>query len=393
MVVPLVYSATSFLILMSETHKKAETNDGGHPDSEAPKPDDALYAHRTRFHEGATHIVEDGDFVFVGDEDFGGRRQKKALPGHHHTDTQGRMTHTAIVRTDLRKEADAMNVNLERLAVETPEAVFGKEWNEAFATRKEIESGEIVLHCGCMDERVPDAGGLKLGTAGSGVLMTNLDAEEFKTSDTEAIYAFLSDPRSGDANFSAMVASIKSMLGENGKVKVSDHGGCGAAGICTKLFKDRHGIELDAKRVAKAGAARLHSALGLPGAALHTDYESGDIPMDGDPHTHDAHGLLIDTTGRMRLDGLGKKLRMLKLSGISLLKDADDEVQNGYLQTELSAGTGIIAGDHGVGLENSPILVVLDPSVPNARRIVESRYDLAAQKGRAIYFVESPDPS
>lgn len=294
-------------------------------------------------------------------------------------------------RAEIRSRALKMNENLNRLAHGvSSEEVFGNEWKDAFASTEEIASGKTVIHCGCMDERVPDAeGGLKIGTAGAGILMTQFDHPRFKSDDPEEIYAFLADPESGNAVFLAFVQSLKEQQAQGAKIVVSDHGGCGAAGLFCVRFKH---VKLDPARCAKAAALRLHRALGLPGEPLHCDYGEADIPMNGDEHFHDAHCAIIDTTGRLRADVLRKKLRGLKHSSISFLKDSKNEEQNTYLRDELAIGLQkIIGGDHGVGLLDAPILVITDPSDPSSREKAVERCALADEKQRKIYFVDAPE--
>ncbi len=325
--------------------------------------------------------------VFVGDSEFGGRKDTKTLLSYATADKED---HMHDIRESLARQADDMNNNLDRLSRgEKAETVLGKGWKNAFVSREGIENGTVVLHCGCMDERVPDTdGGLKIGTAGSGILMTRFDDTRFQGKSAKEIYAFLADPTSGDGNFAALVSSLKAMQAKGAKIVVSDHGGCGAAGMFCARFE---GKNLDPAKAAKAAATRLQRALGLSGGAKHTDYGGdADIPMNGDSHVHDAHCLVIDATGRFRADAVKDTLRGLKLSGITMLPDADSEEQNGYLRTELAAGTGIIAGAHGVGIKEAPIVVILDPADPKSRDTVERRYQLSSLRGRKIHYVTAP---
>lgn len=294
-------------------------------------------------------------------------------------------------RAKIRSKALKMNENLDRLAHGAAlEEVFGDEWQDAFAATYAIVSGKIVLHCGCVDERVPDTeGGLKIGTAGAGILMTQFDHSRFRSDDPEEIYAFLADPESGNAVFRAFVQSLKEQQAQGAKIVVSDHGGCGAAGVFCVWFKR---VKLDPARCAKAAALRLHRALGLPGEPLHGDYGEANIPMNGDEHIHDAHCAIIDMTGRFRADVLRNKLRGLKHSGAAFLKDSNDNGQNAYLREELSIGLQKIIGeDHGVGLLDAPILVITDPSDPSSREKAVERFALADEKQRKIYFAKAPD--
>ncbi len=338
-----------------------------------------------RVHTG--NVLEQNDQrVFIGDGEFGKRKDAKPLHWDETADREGDMHDT---RELLAHRAEKMNNNLDRLSQRKDAvSVLGEGWNAAFPSREEIENGTVVLHCGCMDERVPDTeGGLKIGTAGSGILMTRFDDPRFEGKKAEDIYAFLADPASGDGNFAALVSSLRAMQAKGATINVSDHGGCGAAGMFCARFE---GKDLDPAKAARAAATRLQRALGLQGMPSHTDYGDADIPMNGDPHVHDAHCLIIDATGRFRADAVKDTLRGLKLSGMTMLPDAESDEQNGYLRTELAAGTGIIAGSHGVGLKNAPIVVILDPADPRSRETVQKRYDLAAQGDRRIHYVTAP---
>lgn len=293
-------------------------------------------------------------------------------------------------QTSIRKEfaakAAAMNENLDRLASgTTPAEVFGEEWNHAFVDPEAVRTGTVVLHCGCMDERVPDTdGGLKVGTAGSGILMTRFDDPICKGNDPEAMYEFLASPKSGNSVFQAFVASLRKT---GGTCKVSDHGGCGAAKLfCAAL----EGKGLNPDRAAKAAAVRLNRALGLGDHPLHSNFGESDIAMNGNADVHDAHCLIIDATGHFRADAVSSTLRGLKLSGAPLLTEADNEEQNGYLRTELDRGSEIIAGPHGVGIKAPPVLVVLDPRKPESRWVIEKRYHFNRLGDRKIYFAEAP---
>ncbi len=299
-------------------------------------------------------------------------------------------TSLPMSREELHTQALAMNANLDRLHKgATPEEVFGKEWNEAFVSQEDIDSGKVTLHCGCMDERVPDMeNGLKIGTAGSGILMTNFGHPRFQTDDVEEIYEFLADPESGDANFWAFIQSLKEQQKAGATIVVSDHAGCGAAVIFCDRFPEK---KLDAAICAKKAALRLKRALGLAGEPLHSGYDKEDLPkMNRDPVNHDAHCLVIDTTNRFRADTVNEKLRGLKLSGISFLKDANNEEQNGYLRVEVEKGSEIIAGIHGTGIKDAPLLVITDPADPNSKKTAEERYALSRHEGRKIYFIEAP---
>ena len=105
--------------------------------------------------------------------------------------------------------------------------------------------------------------------------------------------------------------------------------------------------------------------------------------MNGDAEIHDAYCLVIDATGRINLDTLG--IRGLHLSTTTLVSGdgADD-----YLQTEVGAGLGIIAGHHGVGLQDAPVLLVGDPDGESADDLEGRLGPILA--GRTVIKITAP---
>lgn len=226
-------------------------------------------------------------------------------------------------------------------------------FSTAFLTDKELMSGKVTVCVCCMDERVP---GPKIGVAGAAVLMTDISSiqEKVKTMSDEEIYAWLSDPASGDKDFRSYVAHLLKL---GWKYSVADHAGCGAVGIFCAKFKELTGHTLKPERVAAAAAKRLHIALGLEGEHQTADYSKKKINMDGHPEIHDGYCVIIDGTGRLNTANLPVR---------GLLISARHAPSIEYFRVEAGAAKGILSGSHGLGnsLPRVPYLLIGDPDNP-----------------------------
>ncbi len=251
------------------------------------------------------------------------------------------------------------------------EKVFGNSLKQSFVDSEKLANGEAKICVGCMDERVPSPeGGMKLGVAGSGVLMTKIpEPDQLRSMTGEQIYAYLEDVTSGDENFWKLVASLQEKIAGGADITVSSHEGCGAVGIfCGNLEKALaeagNPLTLDRQRVADAAAARLHAALKLSGSHRKANFsKKADIPMDGDHHMHDAFAMVLDFSGRNNGQltvRIGKRTQPLRSLFISGRFSPDWE----YLKMEVKAGLGILAGGHAAGIEEAPVLIIADPSHP-----------------------------
>lgn len=269
-----------------------------------------------------------------------------------------------------------------RLETETPEHVFTTAWPLAFASKEYLKAGLAPVHIGCMDEGVPaPEGGVKIGVAGSGVLMTDLDALEGMNA--EQIYAWLEDPESGDATFRAFVAQIQSQYPDLSNMTVSEHEGCGAVGIFCDMVKAKYPtLVLERTRVATAAAKRLHTALGLKGGHQRVGFGEQGIRMKREPDIHDAYVEVIDGTGRF--DPSKLDMRALLLSGARFLPETDT-----YLGAEVAAGHGIIKGGHGLGID-APVLVIGDPDNPACSAEMLQRRYASKLNGRRVIVVTAP---
>lgn len=271
------------------------------------------------------------------------------------------MTLQEATWTAVRNQHDA----LLSLNTDDPRATFGESYEKSFIPAEALKEAACVC-IGCMDGRVPSPeNGMKLGVAGSGVLMTKMPhAELLKTMTASAFCEYLSDAISGDERFLTFVRTLHSTFSSPEHLTVSDHEGCGAVdyfcAIAEAAFKEAgNPLSLPRKQVGRAAAKRLHTILSLQGEPQSAGYaEDNDIQMNGMPEIHDEFAIVIDLTGRyngglaleMPNSNEAKPLRALLLT-------ARYSPSWEYLEAEIRKGREIIAGAYGIGID-PPVLII-----------------------------------
>lgn len=351
-------------------HHRNPEKRGPHDNSRpGHRADKTLGRGRSQFHERVDGTVfgTEGDTGYTLAPDA--HEQGGDLSGPEEDATKTRVNY----RVDPQSELQAATFRGVRAAhdalvdgAEHPESVLSG-YDSSFISPDALARKESKVCIGCMDERVPSPdGGMKVGVAGSGVLMTDMPRLDLRSVTAEQIYAYIESQESGDANFKKFVATMLRKKQEGWDIETSDHEGCGAVGIFGDALEETlksagNPIKLDRKEVAARAAKRLHAALGLEGRNRSAAFAEGsDIEMDGHPEIHDAFAMVIDLSGRNSgrikvkvptADGPEEHdLRALFVSG--RYSPAWD-----YLAVEVEKGREIIRGKHGVGID-PPIVTI-----------------------------------